>query len=292
MVLDARTGDEVRLPALEFWGLTRPRRCSDDHPAFCFQIHRSDDDGGTRYRADPVAGTLAPDPSYVADGNVRFLGEHVYSTNDRADEGGTELLGYQADGRTLWEVPYVDVFGPRSSSDSGWSWDDEGAGERIIGIGGAGYYAGIKAGDEIPADALRAVGLDRSTGRVAWSIKGASHCPMDVEARPRVSDHFIACRFTGKEVIVDAGPTASEPTSAAWSASWSRSTGPPAPSRGASRSAPGTSTSTGRSSRTTRRLCCAASGTPRCWWIWPRATRPRPGPTRCSRVGGSAPACR
>lgn len=209
VVLDAATGQQVTLRHESLWATSRPWRCADDDPAFCFDaVYSSSEDREIMaFRVDPDKGTVEVDSDRNTGLNTRFLGARVYSTNDRPADGGEEILGYVQDGKTLWSHPYETVFGPGSSSDGGWSWSDRDDHPVVVGQG----YVDVPreepvVGDSFPAVDGVTVGLQRTTGEIAWRIEASEACPMEFDPTPEGSDAFIACLLSGGEYVVEADP--------------------------------------------------------------------------------------
>lgn len=199
-VVDARTGMPTGLTSDKVWATSRPVACANAD-GFCFTGYAWSDEvfGARPRRVDPSTGKLkvvVPTSGEIT--NVRFVGEHLYSTNDRSP--GTELLGY-LDGGVRWTRPYAEVFGPGFSSDAGWHWLDDSRRPVIVGSAAdASTYTRAMAGETVVEDLTTShavVGLDPLSGRTQWKVSGATLCDwLGRMPRPVTATVVTICRFT------------------------------------------------------------------------------------------------
>jgi len=205
MVLaDLATGTVVPLTDNRVWATSRPSSCADGTDV-CFTGWKQTayDAGNRSYRFSTAGGEIAPDNDVQIPASARLIGSRVYSTNSRPPEG-VELLGSSADGVTLWERPYQDVFGEGSSSDSGWAWVTEETTELLIGSGSVSDPAPAEA-TEHTTDATQQsiVALDPDSGETVWTLDGAEFCDSDVRADARADGKRTFCVFnSGTTTIV------------------------------------------------------------------------------------------
>lgn len=196
VVADVRTGKHRKLNWSYFWATSRPTACRDER-SFCLTGYRIIDDDDLAFRVDSATGKVTRDRTTGLPANTTLLGEHVFATDDRAPDG-VEQLGWAEGGAVTWRRPYAEVFGPSSTSDSGWDWDDEDGRDVVVGTGWREDPHGedLEATVETTRDAtlVRTVGLDRKTGRTLWSLDGVDRCAF-AELRGEAGEPAVLCRI-------------------------------------------------------------------------------------------------
>lgn len=205
VVVNAVTGAELHLQKGTVWADSRPRFCDDakGRPGVCLSGTIEPGEQPLSLRANLVQDAALGRDKSSGDSNARPLGDYVYATNDRPDDGGIEMLGYAQAGGPKWEVTYEGVFGKGASSDAGWAWNDEGTGDVIVGSGDVSYYRKFTVGFEIPWTSGAIVGVDRETGQLRWRFDSADTCPVfEHDAFDRDRGTAVVCHYTsGKTVL-------------------------------------------------------------------------------------------
>ncbi|MGF3054669.1 hypothetical protein ACQUSY_12035 [Microbacterium sp. YY-03] len=194
-VLDAATGENLTpdMHDQAFAG-SRPSACGE---AFCIvgwpgeggetAVEFAFSPGSTSFVVAPPQ----PGSGYLEGG--RFLGGYISASWPN----GVETLSYGADGAIVWQRPYEEVFGPGTSSNAGWAWDDAQDWAVAIGIG----YPHTPRDISQPADIVRdmtdarAVGVQTSTGATEWTLEGLQWCAGVGRTRTDESEIAVLCRW-------------------------------------------------------------------------------------------------
>lgn len=208
VIADLRTGPRKSAKPLFVWPSSAPRTCSDGK-AFCLLGYRpSAWPKEVNLRVDPLRPALVVDQSDGLPTNSRLLGYDIFATEDRPPKG-VEMIGQVKDGKTTWQRPYTDVFGPSSSSDEGWALRDTYK-EVIAGIGYPDLCTitttnGTKR-KTCDATHNRMVGLNHATGATVWSVESVDTCPGASVLTASSKDRLIICRnFAGSSTYVSKG---------------------------------------------------------------------------------------
>ncbi|PRY70618.1 hypothetical protein B0I08_101755 [Glaciihabitans tibetensis] len=190
IIADLATGTPVHTIA-DVFALGRPFACADDTKVCgvgSLADTYSSDQGD--FRVDVATGEAAMFNDETVAAGARPLGANIYGTLGRPANGNVEMIGYNSDGTSRWEVPYSDIFGEGYSSDAGYTWTGEGATGLIV---GSGFYLEPARGTDSPytldETAQKLVGVDANDGSVVWSLPGVATCSLgriDVEESPGV----------------------------------------------------------------------------------------------------------
>lgn len=194
VILDPRgEGKEVaRSATMRFSSYPSP--CDDDERFICAEA--SEGNGSATYRLRP--GMDALEQSGETHGFIQSIGPAglVRFTDAKADQ---HRVGVQGDGKTVWSKPGRELFGPRHTTDGGWSFDADA--ERDLVYGTVGPV--VEVGDTIALKEARLlIGFDSRTGAVRWQHRGLdSFCDADFTRGSR-TDPFIVCEWTGGTATV------------------------------------------------------------------------------------------
>lgn len=187
LVLEPTTGKVVHRVKGKYF-FSHPDSCVED-TAVCVRARDVDAEQVSSMRLQLADGAFGPVPDEADIG--RPVGpDGLVESGDRGP--GKEHLIRIVDDQQLWRVPLRKAFGPRATTDFGWTFDHvEDAG---VYVGSVGIIReGNNADSRTDLSLHRTVGIDAESGEVVWSAKGTSRFCAKVDA----DDVHVRCEQSG-----------------------------------------------------------------------------------------------